>query len=200
MIAPEPTAPRDPRAAYPPSDATSPGGARGSAERVGTLRGAGVNIDTRRAARVAGLAGLAAIAVVAVVLFLAGYQKNAQITSLQTHGVAVDAKVTGCIGLLGGSGSNAAGYNCTAAYEYGGQHFAEGVPGNEQLLATGSTIKGIIASDDPGLFSTPATIAGEHTSARVYIVPVVLAGLFVVLSAVWLVVWRRGRAADRSRT
>ncbi len=200
MIAPEPTAPRDPRVAYPPSDPPSPGGARRSAEPIGTLRGAGVNVDTRRAARVAGLAGLIAIAVVAVVLFVAGYQKNAQISSLQTHGIAVEAKVSGCIGLLGGSGSNAAGYNCTATYEYGGQHYAEGIPGTEQLLATGSTIKGIVASDDPALFSTPAALAGEHTSARVYVVPAVLAALFVVLSAVWLVMWRRGRSPDRSAT
>jgi hypothetical protein len=200
MIAPEPMASRDPRAALPPRDASAPGGVRRIAEPVGTLRGAGVNVDTRRAARVAGLAGLIAIAVVAVVLFVAGYQKNAQITSLQTHGVAVDAKVTGCVGLLGGSGSNAAGYNCTATYEYGGRHYAEGIPGTEQLRATGSTIKGIVASDDPALFSTPAALAAEHTSARVYVVPTVLAALFVVLSAVWLVMWRRGRLAPRSAT
>lgn len=198
MIAPEPTAPRDPRVAYPPSDPPSPGGGQRSAEPIGTLRGAGVNVDTRRAARVVGLAGLIAIAVAAVVLFVAGYQKNAQITSLETHGIAIDAKVSGCTGLLGGSGSNGAGYNCTATYEYGGQHYAEGIPGTEQLLATGSTIKGIVASDDPALFSTPAVVAGEHTSARVYVAPVILAALFVVLSAVWFVARRRGRQPDPS--
>jgi hypothetical protein len=158
-----------------------------------------VNVDTRRAARVAGVVGLLAIAVAAVVLFVAGYQKNAQITSLQTHGVAVDAKVSNCIGLLGGSGSNNAGFNCTASYEFGGRHYKEGIPGNESL-ATGSTIRGIVASDDPALFSTPATLAREHTSARVYLVPAILVALLLLLSVVWLVAWRRSRSTHRSAT
>jgi hypothetical protein len=166
-------------------------------EPVGTLRGAGVNVDTRLAARVAGLVGLSVIAVVSVVLFVAGHQKNSQIASLQSHGVAIEAKVSSCVGLLGGSGSNGAGYNCTASYDYGGRQYSQGIPGNE-LLATGSTIKGIVASDDPALFSTPASLAGEHTSARVYLAPAILAVLFIVLSAVWFVMWGRRRAERRA--
>jgi hypothetical protein len=211
MIAPEPTAPRDPREARSPV-APSPGigagpGAdpagrtvRHSAEPVGTLRGAGVNVDTRRAAQAAAVVGLVAVAVVAVVLFAAGYQKNAQITNLKTHGVAVDATVADCIGLLGGSGSNDAGYNCTARYAFDGRNYAEGIPGNGQLLTAGSTVKGVVASDDPALFSTPATLAGEHTSARVYLAPSILAGLVLVLSAGWVVVRRRARPAGGSAT
>jgi hypothetical protein len=204
MIAPEPTAPRDPRespssSAAPFSGGTSRPGPSGADEGrsyqpVGTLRGAGVNVDTRVAARVAVVLGLSAIAVVAIVLFVAGHQKNAQISSLQTHGVPIDAKVTGCIGLLGGSGSNGAGYDCTVTYVYGGQHYAEGAPGNDRVLSTGSTIKGVIASDDPALFSTPRTIAGERASAGVYLVPSILAGVFVVLSAVLVVRLRRARS------
>jgi Protein of unknown function (DUF3592) len=169
MIAPEPTAPRDIRAASPVPGAPARGGDRSGDEPVGTLRGAGVSVDTRLVGRIAALVGVLAVAVAAVVLFVAGYQKNTQITSLQTHGVTVDAKVTGCIGLLGGSGSNDAGYNCTASYEYAGRQYTEGVPGNDRPLATGSTVKGIVASDDPAL-----------------------------LAALWLFTWRRSRAADRS--
>ncbi len=209
MIAPEPTAPRDPREAPSPSVAPSPGGTPPGAdperigrgkEPVGTLRGAGVNIDTRVAARVAAAVGLLAMAVVAIVLCAAGAQKNAQITSLQAHGVPVDAKVTGCVGLLGGSGSNPAGYDCRASYVYGGQRYTEDIPGNDQPFATGSTVKGIVASDDPALFSTPAALAGEHTSARVYVAPSILASVFVILSVLLFVRWRRACSAGGSAT
>ena len=203
MIAPESTAPRDPRDPPPSSGTPAPGAPASDrpagAEPVGTLRGAGVNVDTRVAARVAAAVCLLAIAVVAVVLFVAGSQKNAQIKSLQTHGVTIDAKVTGCLGLLGGSGSNGAGYDCTASYVYQGQRYTEDIPGNDQALAAGTTIKGVIASDDAALFSTPPTVAGEHTSARVYLAPAILAGVFVVLSGAWILLWRRpSRAAGAS--
>ncbi len=159
-------------------------------QRVGTLRGAGVQVDAARAARVAIVLGLVVIVVVAVVLLLAGYRKNAQITELRTHGVPVELTVTHCLGLMGGSGSNVAGYACSGTYSYGGRTYAEDVP-DDVLHLPGTKVHGVIVASDPALFSTPETVANEHASTSVYIAPIVLLLVAAGVSAWWIVRIRR---------
>src|ERR1700728_2043273 len=74
---------------------------------VTTLRGASVGpVDTRRVGQVVIGLCLAILATLVIVLFLSGLHKNAQISSLRQHGVVVEVRVTKCVGLIGGSGSN----------------------------------------------------------------------------------------------
>jgi hypothetical protein len=160
-------------------------------QRVGTLRGAGVQVDPARAARVAIALGLAVLVVVAVVLLVAGYRKNAQITELRTHGVPVQMTITHCLGLMGGSGSNVAGYACRGTYSYGGRTYAEDVP-DDALHLPGTRVPGVVVPTDPALFSTPGAVANQHASASVYIAPIVF--LLVAAGVVgWLVVRKRRR-------
>ena len=160
---------------------------------VSTLRGAGVQVDAARAAKVAIALSLAVLVIVAVVLLVAGYRKNAQITELRTHGIPVELTVTHCLGLMGGSGSNVAGYACSGTYSYGGRSYAEDIPGNAPHLP-GTKVHGVVVASDPALFSTPEAVANEHAAASVYVVPIVL--LVVAAGIVtWLVIRRRGRPA-----
>lgn len=94
-----------------------------STEPVMTLRGAGVEVDVRRVARVGGVVCLGALSVLAVTLLLAGVEKNAQITRLRQRGVPVTVTMTGCIGLAGGSGSNLAGYECRGTFRLDGRRY-----------------------------------------------------------------------------
>lgn len=160
-------------------------------DQVATLRGAGVSVDPARAGRVALVVGLGAVLVVAVVLIVAGVRKNAQVDSLQAHPVPVDLTVTHCLGLMGGSGSNAAGFECTGTYTYGGRHYTEGVPGSVSYRP-GAVVHGVVAASDPGLFSTPSAVASEHTSLARVLLPAALAALALGVSA-WLLVRRRRR-------
>ncbi len=162
-------------------------------DRVGALRGAGVSADTARVGRVAAVLGLTAIVVVAAVLLVAGVRKNAQIDSLKAHPVPVDLTVTHCLGLMGGSGSNAAGYECTGTYTFAGRHFIEGVPGLV-FHPAGTTVHGIVSDSDPGLFSTTQTVENEHASpVRVLLPALVLVG--TLACGAWLLVRLRRRRA-----
>ena len=158
---------------------------------VGTLRGAGVSADVTRVGRVVLALVLVTLVVVGAVLLVAGYRKNTQIEDLRAHGVPVRVTVRHCLGLMGGSGSNTAGYECTGTYAYHGTQFAEGIPGSS-YYPDGATVAGVVPSDDPGLLSTPATVASSHTTATLYLVG---AGLLVVAAAVvvWLALRRRRR-------
>ena len=158
-------------------------------KRVAALRGATVDVDMHRAGRVvAGLCVLA-LATTGLVLLAAGVQKNAQITRLHQQGVAVEATVTRCIGLMGGSGSDAAGYECTATFTLNRRRYNDAIPGNT-LFAPGTSLRAIVVPGDPALLSTPRALATEHSSWRVFILPAALLVLLVLFIGAWAI--RRG--------
>ena len=163
---------------------------------VTTLRGAGVEVDVGRAGLVAIGVCLLALAATVTVLLAAGIEKNAQITRLRHDGVPVEVTVTGCFGLMGGSGSNLAGYDCKGTFTLGGRRYSDAIPGNA-LFSSGTRLRGIAVPEDPGLFSTPRVLATERPSSRVFLLPgLLLAAL--VLGTAGLIMKRRGlRAASR---
>jgi hypothetical protein len=191
MIASEPTTPAGPAGGR--GRAGSPG--ESSDQPLTILRGAGVDIDPRRARQwVVGVC-MVLLFVVAMILLVAGIEKNSQADTLTNHGVAVNVKVTGCLGLLGGSGSNGAGYACKGTYIYQGRHYGKDIPGNSRLVP-GSTIRGVIAPGDPGLLSTPAEVAAQQASWSVFVAPGVLFFVFVLTLVVLIVMRRRRQTTD----
>ncbi len=148
------TAPHSTTPSGPPPGGGAPSAPERAPEPTGTtLRGAGVDVDVRRVGRVAVGLCLVALAVVAAILFVVGAHKNAQITRLRQHGVPVTVTVTGCLGLLGGSGSNAAGYACKGRFVLDGHRYLESVPGNV-LRPVGTKVRAVAAAGDPPLLST----------------------------------------------
>jgi hypothetical protein len=159
---------------------------------ISTLRGAGVNFDARRIGQVVGGLVAATLVVLIVVFTVAGAQKNSQITRLHQHGVAVEVTSTGCLGLLGGSGSNGAGYSCRGRYTFAGRTYTQTIPGNK-LYAPGSTLKAIIVPGDPSLMSPVGIVANERSSGRVYLLPAILLFGLVLLVGTLLRLYRRSQ-------
>jgi len=158
---------------------------------VAPLRGAGVQIDGRRLGAVFVGIVLVTLAVLVVVFTVVGVHKNHQIDQLRNHGVPIGVTVTSCQGLLGGSGSNGAGYSCRGTYQFGGHRYDEQLPGTA-LHAPGTVVRALVVPGDPTLVSPVSVVDAEHSSANVYILPAVfLVLLLAVLGAV--VLWRRKR-------
>lgn len=171
-----------------------------SAERVAPLRGASVEADIRLIGRVIVGACSVALAALVTVLFLAGAHKNAQITELRQHGVRVEDKVSRCLGLLGGSGSNAGGYACAGTFMLDGQRYDEAIPG-DTLRAPGAILRAVAVPGDPPLVSTVRALQAEHSSWRVFILPTVLLVVLLLLVATLALRPRRAlRASARSRS
>ena len=164
---------------------------------VSTLRGASVSVDGRRAAQVVVGLILATLAVLGVVFVVVGIDKNEQINELKGHGVPVTYVVSKCLGLLGGSGSNGAGYACQGSYTIDGRSFFENLPGSS-LYAPGDRVKAISVRSDPSLLSTPAILNSESASANVFILPAVLLGLCALLGLAVLLRHRRSSVARDS--
>jgi hypothetical protein len=162
------------------------------------LRGAGVGGSPRRAALILAVVVAVSGLVASAVLFAAAARKNAQIEALRRDGAHVEVTVSGCLGLLGGSGSNAAGYACRGTYVFDGRRFEEALPGDE-LRAPGSKVAAIVAKGDPSLLTTADVLRTEHSSWRPYLVPVVLVVADLLLGAAAVVLRRRSARSTTRR-
>lgn len=147
------------------------------------LRGASVAVDARRVGRMLAGTGLAALAVLVAALFWAGARHNSRIDRLRADGVPVTATVSQCRGLMGGTGSNLAGYECTGTFSLDGRRFQATLP-DGSLHARGSTVRLISVPADPTLLATPAAVRSERASGGVYVLPALLLLVLVALSAV----------------
>jgi hypothetical protein len=159
--------------------------------QIMTLRGAGVEVTSRQVRRVLSGLCLITLAVLVIVFTVVGADKNGQINRLRHQGVAIEITVSACRGLLGGSGSNEAGFACQGTFALGSHRYRGSIPG-DTLYPPGSRIRGVSVPGDPSLFTTPRLLAAEHASWRVFILPAVLLAILVLLGAVLVL---RGRTA-----
>jgi hypothetical protein len=148
-----------------------------------TLRNARGEADPRRVRNIAVGLCLAALASTSVVLFVVGAHQNGQISALKKSGVQVVETVTGCQGLLGGSGSNGAGYSCKGTVTLNGRTYNDSVPDN-LLYPPGAKVKVVVDSQNPGLVASIATVKNEHASNSVYVLPTILLVAFLALGAI----------------
>ena len=169
----------------------------GPGDRIGQLRGAGVSVDARRVGQVAIAIVLVTLAVMTIVFTIVGIHTNQQDDRLHHDGVPVSFTVTGCLGLLGGSGSNAAGYSCRGTYTLDGKHYSGLQLPGDSFHRPGSTVAAIAVPGDPALVSPASIVATEHSSAGAFVLPVVLAAILLLLVALLLLL-RRRRQAIRS--
>jgi hypothetical protein len=188
LVTREPTAPRG---QVPDESEQTTGATDTSGEPIATLRGAGVDVDRRRVGRVIGGLCLVALAFAVVILFVAGFQKNTQITRLRQRGVPVEVTVTGCLGLMGGSGSNLVGYQCSGTLTVEGHRYNEAIPGST-FRSPGSTLRAVTVPGDPALLSTTGALATEHASWRVFVLPTILL-LILAFFVVAMTLTRRHR-------
>jgi len=184
------TAPETPAPSGPPSSSNEP---------LSTLRGAGVNYDARKVGRfVVGLC-VVTLAVLVVLFTVAGIHKNSQINELRHDGVPVTVTVSNCLGLMGGSGSNAAGYSCTGTFTVHGTSYTENLPGTD-FHHVGSTVAATVVPSDPALVSPDTIFRHQHTSASVFLLPLILFVVLALLVALIVLLRRRRRVAAPSST
>jgi hypothetical protein len=135
---------------------------------------------------------LLTVAVLAVVFTVAGIHNNSQINKLRHDGIPVTVTVTKCLGLMGGSGSNAAGYSCTGSFTIHGVRYVETLPGTGHH-EVGSEVAATAVPSDPALVSPDSVLRTEHSSLSVFILPLVLLVVLALLIALIVVVRQRRR-------
>lgn len=150
------------------------------------LRGASAQRIDVRFWRYAGTAAFAAFTVIVIVSFISASNDNSRIERLKNHGISVVVTVTDCVGNIGGSGSNAAGYTCHGSYRVDGVRYLETIGSMTTMSATGTKVRGVADPERPNSIELASTLATSSTSLSVYVVPSVLALLAIGLSLVLL--------------
>jgi hypothetical protein len=145
----------------------------------------------------AGALVLAMFAVSVVVGFVSAAHDNARIERLKSRGVPVVVTVTNCVGNIGGSGSNASGYTCHGSYRIDGDQYREVIGSKSTLSSVGSKVQGVADPARPSTVELASAVARSSTSTSVYVVPILLALLFVALTLLFL---RRLRSSQSHPT
>lgn len=137
----------------------------------------------------------ALFALIITVSFISATNDNARIDRLKDHGVAVAVTVTSCVGNIGGSGSNAAGYTCHGSYRLNGIHYREIIGSKTASSSAGTKVRAVADPSRPSTIEVVSAVHASSSSASVYLVPSLLALCFVVLTFLFL----RRRRVSRSR-
>ena len=161
-----------------------------------TLRGPDARSINGRFWFVTGAFLLALFALVIIVSFVSATNDNARIERLKHHGVAVAVTVTSCVGNIGGSGSNSAGYTCHGSYRLNGVDYREIIGSKSTSSSAGTKVRAVADPARPSTIELASYVRASSSSASVYLVPSLLALSFVVLTLVFL----RRRRVSHSRT
>jgi hypothetical protein len=135
-------------------------------------------VDSKQVVRVLSVVALVTLAVLAVVFAVGGAHRNGQVTRLTQHGVPVVMSITNCVGVASGSGSTPASFTCRGTFTLSGHRYDEILGGTQAQYPVGSSVKAVSVPGDPALVSTASSVAGEHASFSVFVVPIVLTVLF----------------------
>lgn len=138
------------------------------------------------------------IAVFIVVSFIDAVNDNVRMDRLKTEGVSVTVTVTSCTGNIGGSGSNAAGYTCFGKYNVDGVRYHEVIGSKTTSSPAGSTVRGVADPSHPSTVVLASAVARSSTSDSRYIVPAILAVLFIAFSIIIVRVRRSRVNAQRT--
>ena len=159
-----------------------------------SLRGAPVAGDGRRLGRIVAWILVIAMIVLGVVMVFAKVTDNHKANRLHTSGIPVTAHVTYCLGQLGGSGTNAVGFSCKAAYVVGGAHYDEPVGGQSTFARPGTSLAGVVDPSNHTVIVTAASASTvtSPTAGLVFPILVVIAGL--VLAGILVATRRRDPA------
>jgi len=159
------------------------------------LRGAAPIVVRRRFWHYAGALCLVIFAAILVVSFISIANDNARIHRLRAHGIPVSVTITNCLGNIGGSGSNSAGYTCRGDYTIHAVTYHELIGSMTTFAATGSSVKGVV---DPSNYGTVVLAGSVRTSSSSAWRDVTPSLLTLVLLSLSIGLWRSARRSGRS--
>jgi hypothetical protein len=136
------------------------------------------------------------MACVAIVLFAnigSTYHDEARYQRLTHNGLGVIATITDCIGNLGGSGSNGAGFTCNATYDVAARQESAVLVGQSAFLAPHTHVSALVDPDNLGYVVARTQLDGLNPSAT----SLWPSATTLALVAGWLI-WRRARNARTS--
>jgi len=162
-------------------------------DHVASLRGPEVVTIGRKAWYRLVAVGLVLSFAALIVSVVSTAHDNSRIARMKTHGIAVSVTVTRCIGNLGGSGSNGAGYTCHGDYSIAGTTHHELIGSMTTFAASGTKVNGVADPSKPTTVILASALKKSTTSPATYFPAGFMAIVLVTLTFVFTRLARRPR-------
>jgi hypothetical protein len=133
------------------------------------------------------------------VSFISAFNDNARVDRMKNRGIPVTVTVTSCVGNIGGSGSNAAGYTCRGSYRVDGVRYVEVIGSKSTSSRAGTRVHGVVDPSRRSTVELTSAVRASTSSLSVYVVPGLLA-VFFVIAAIALRRRRRRRFSTSRAT
>jgi hypothetical protein len=124
-------------------------------------------------------------------------EQNSRISRLQSHGVAVNVTVTGCLGMASGTGITESGYQCRGTFTFDGHQHNDVISGSDVLLPVGQTLGAETVRGDPSILYAAGAAATMRSSWKAYALPAILLVVLIAAVITWFVL--RSRWYGRTR-
>ncbi|MGA2294740.1 MAG: hypothetical protein ABSG24_05890 [Acidimicrobiales bacterium] len=161
---------------------------------VSSLRGAAGASVGRRFWLVAGALGLVVFTAALVVGFLSVAHDHARVERLKDHGIPVTVTVIDCIGNVGGSGSNGAGYTCRGHYTVGATSYRELIGSMTTFSASGTKVRAVADPAHHSSVTLASAVEASSTSSGSFVVLGLLSLGLVALTLALIRVARRSNS------
>jgi len=116
---------------------------------------------------------------------------NARIARMKTHGIAVRVTVTRCIGSVGGSGSNGAGYTCHGDYSIAGTTYHELIGSMTTFATSGTKVNSVADPSKPTTVILASALKTSTASLAAYVPAGLLAIVLIAFTFVFVRFTRR---------
>jgi hypothetical protein len=156
--------------------------------------GAGFEVSGGTVLRAAAVTVLAALLATAVALFVGAAHGSSVRSTLKHRGVTVTATVTGCLGLVGGTGVVPTSFECHAAVRLNGHRYVDELRGTSSRFEVDQAVPAVIDPEHPSVLYTAASVASTRARWHSYLTAIVLLAVTVALAVPLALWWRKGAA------
>jgi hypothetical protein len=157
--------------------------------------GAGLPASTGRVLRVVLYAILISLVGVTIGLGIEAAHHQSRSQRLHDHGVAVTITVTGCLGLVSGTGITPTNYICHGSFALDGQRYDEAIHGSPGLLKIGHHVAGEDDAASPSDLTLADMVGPVPSTWQIYADTIWLAIAALVIAAVGFWLLRRAPRA-----
>lgn len=171
-----------------------------SSDRVASLRGAQAISLGRRFWLRAATVGLVIFAVAIALSFASTINDHSRLDRMKSHGVPVSVTISNCVGNMGGSGSNVAGYVCRGTYSVNGVKYDEIISSMTTFASPGSRVRAIADPSQHGYVALASAVRGASSSSAAFVVLIILTVLFILLATFLVRVRRHPTSVDDAQT
>jgi hypothetical protein len=141
---------------------------------------------------------LTAMAAVAIGLTVAATTNTNRLTRLRARGVPVTAQVTGCLGVLSGTGVTVVGFQCTARFTVRGTQSTELIHDSNTNLAPGTGVRCYVLADDPASLTLATAVERQSARWHAFVPPIVLGAVTLLGLVIAVLARSRLRRAERA--